>query len=227
MIPQSEIFLRIGLALVLGAVIGFEREFDNQPAGLRTNIILVMGACLAMILSIQISQQFAAEGKYGDPARLAAQVVTGIGFLGAGAILHSGFNIKGLTTAATIWSMAIVGLAVGAGFYYEAVIVTLILVMVLSLVERWELKTFKAVRTISASLVMAYAPTCLDEVRNVFSKADVRLDKFSYENDLEKQEITINLEYRSRKPKLLETVREELGELNGLKRIKVGSAFFS
>lgn len=136
MIPQSEVFLRIGLAALLGAIIGLEREFDNQPAGLRTNIILVLGSCLAMILSIQISQQFVSQGIQGDPARLAAQVVTGIGFLGAGAILHSGFNIKGLTTAATIWTMAIVGLAVGSGHLYEAILVTVLLVLALSLVER-------------------------------------------------------------------------------------------
>ncbi|PKN86306.1 MAG: hypothetical protein CVU46_08280 [Chloroflexi bacterium HGW-Chloroflexi-8] len=227
MIPQSEVFLRIGLAALLGAIIGLEREFDNQPAGLRTNIILVLGSCLAMILSIQISQQFVPLGIQGDPARLAAQVVTGIGFLGAGAILHSGFNIKGLTTAATIWTMAIVGLAVGSGHLYEAVTVTILLVLALSLVERWELKTFKAVRTITAGLVMVNSPACLDEVRNVFTKAEVRLDKFSYEMDLENNEITINLEYRSRKPELLESVRKELSFLNGLKRIKVGSAFFN
>jgi len=227
MIPQSEVFLRIGLAALLGAIIGLEREFDNQPAGLRTNIILVLGSCLAMILSIQISQQFVSQGIQGDPARLAAQVVTGIGFLGAGAILHSGFNIKGLTTAATIWTMAIVGLAVGSGHLYEAILVTVLLVLALSLVERWELRTFKAVRTITAGLVMFNSPVCLDEVRSVFSKAEVRLDKFSYEMDLENNEITINLEYRSRKPELLESVRKELGGLNGLKRIKVGSAFFN
>lgn len=227
MIPQSEVFLRIGLAVVLGAVIGFEREFDNQPAGLRTNIILVLGACLAMIVSIQISQQFETLGVKGDPARMAAQVVTGVGFLGAGAILHSGFNIKGLTTAATIWSMAIVGLAVGSGHYYESIVVTVVLFLVLSLVERWELKTFKAIRIISAGLVITHTQTCLDEVRAVFSKAEVRLDKFSYELDLEKDEIMINLEYRSRKPEILESVRLELGELKGLKRIKVGSAFFN
>lgn len=227
MIPQSEVFLRIGLATLLGAIIGLEREFDNQPAGLRTNIILVLGACLAMIISIQISQQFGDLGVRGDPARMAAQVVTGVGFLGAGAILHSGFNIKGLTTAATIWSMAIVGLAVGSGHYYEAITVTAVLFLVLSLIERWELKTFKAVRIISAELLLVYSQSCLDEVRAVFSNAEVRLDKFSYEQDLEKNEVMINLEYRSRKTQILENVRKEMGELKGLKRIKVGSAFFN
>jgi uncharacterized membrane protein YhiD involved in acid resistance len=123
--------------------------------------------------------------------------------------------------------MAIVGLAVGSGHLYEAVTVTILLVLALSLVERWELKTFKAVRTITAGLVMVNSPACLDEVRNVFTKAEVRLDKFSYEMDLENNEITINLEYRSRKPELLESVRKELSFLNGLKRIKVGSAFFN
>src|SRR5690606_16164412 len=129
-IPLTDMLLRIGLSLVLGGIIGFERERDSQPAGLRTHMILVVGACLAMMLSVNIAT---AAGT--DPTRLAAQVVSGIGFLGAGAILRSGFNVKGLTTATTLWTMAIVGLALGVGYYAVASITTLVLMIVLSVLD--------------------------------------------------------------------------------------------
>lgn len=130
-IPFNEILLRIGLSLVLGGVIGFERERDNQPAGLRTHMILVIGACLAMILSINMG---VISGN--DPARIAAQVISGIGFLGAGAILRYGFNVKGLTTATTLWTMAIVGLVLGAGYYWVAIISTVLMLIVLAVLDQ-------------------------------------------------------------------------------------------
>ena len=126
-IPIPDILLRIALSMVLGGVIGFERERDNQPAGLRTHMILVIGACLAMILSINIGAV-----SHTDPGRIAAQVISGIGFLGAGAILRFGFNVKGLTTATTLWTMAIVGLVIGAGYYWIAIITTIIMLIVLA-----------------------------------------------------------------------------------------------
>jgi len=100
--------LRLAVSMLLGGAIGFERERDSQPAGLRTHMILILGSCLAMILSINIGIK---NGT--DPTRMAAQVISGVGFLGAGAILRSGFNVKGLTTATTVWTTAIIGLAVG------------------------------------------------------------------------------------------------------------------
>lgn len=121
MIPDIEVFLRLLVAAFLGALIGLDRERQNQPAGLRTHIILVTGAALAMTLSINMSMQFKALAPNGDPSRLAAQVLSGIGFLGAGAILRYGTSIKGLTTATSLWTMAVVGLAVGAGYIWVAV----------------------------------------------------------------------------------------------------------
>ena len=114
MVADYEIILRLLVAAGLGALVGFERELQNQPAGLRTHIVVVMGASLAMSLSIHLAMQFREFAPNGDPARLAAQVISGIGFLGAGAILRFGASVKGLTTAASLWTMAIVGLVVAA-----------------------------------------------------------------------------------------------------------------
>jgi putative Mg2+ transporter-C (MgtC) family protein len=117
--------LRLLLSAVLGGVIGFERERAKKPAGLRTHILICLGACLFTVVSIY--------GFGGDIARVAAGVVTGIGFIGAGAIIRGGREgiIAGLTTAATIWSVAGIGLAAGAGLYLVAVVATLLILLVL------------------------------------------------------------------------------------------------
>jgi putative Mg2+ transporter-C (MgtC) family protein len=117
--------LRLLLSVVLGGVIGFERERAKKAAGLRTHILICLGACLFTVVSIY--------GFGGDIARVAAGVVTGIGFIGAGAIIRGGREgiIAGLTTAATIWSVAGIGLAAGAGLYLVAVVATLLILLVL------------------------------------------------------------------------------------------------
>ncbi len=129
--------LRLLLSTLLGGVIGLERESLNKSAGLRTYTLVSLGSCLIMITSIEMYKIFG-HGSGGDPARLAAQVVSGIGFLGAGAILHSGFNVRGLTTAASLWVVAGIGLAVGAGRYLTAVVTTVIVFFVLMYMPRLE-----------------------------------------------------------------------------------------
>lgn len=119
MVSEWELLLRLVLACVLGGLVGYERQSRRKSAGLRTNILVCLGSCLIMVLSEHIYQQV--EGlTNADPARLAAQVVSGIGFLGAGTIMKEGLTVKGLTTAACLWVVAGVGLAVGAGFYVGA-----------------------------------------------------------------------------------------------------------
>jgi putative Mg2+ transporter-C (MgtC) family protein len=117
--------MRLLLAAGLGAAIGVERELRRKPAGLRTNILIAVGAALFTTVSIRL----AATG--GTPDRIAAQIVTGIGFLGAGAILRTGHSVQGMTTAATIWVNAAVGMAAGAGEYATAAIATAITLVVL------------------------------------------------------------------------------------------------
>ena len=126
--------LRLFLSLVAGGLVGFERESRRQPAGLRTHILISVGSTLLMLLSIYIPQTFF-DMKSGDPGRIAAQVVSGIGFLGAGAILKLGSNVKGLTTAASIWIVAGIGLAIGAGLYVPAFIALFIILFALVILD--------------------------------------------------------------------------------------------
>ena len=115
-IDERIITLRLIISLILGGLIGLERESRRQQAGLRTHILICVGSTLLMLLSIYIPQTFS-KFSNGDPGRIAAQVITGIGFLGGGAIFKLGSNVRGLTTAASIWAVAAVGLTVGAGLY--------------------------------------------------------------------------------------------------------------
>lgn len=121
-ISSLYIFVRLIIAAVLGGIIGMEREKLNRPAGVRTHMIVCLGSCLIMLLGEYMHQ----IDNTIDITRLGAQVVSGIGFLGAGAILKDGFSVRGLTTAATLWVVACVGLSVGGGFYSAGILTTII-----------------------------------------------------------------------------------------------------
>jgi putative Mg2+ transporter-C (MgtC) family protein len=118
-LPDVELIRRLLTAALLGALLGFEREMKQKSAGLRTNILISVGAALFTLMSYEI-----AEGANTDPGRVAAQIVTGIGFIGAGAIMRTDSGVHGLTTAATVWVNAAVGVAVGGGEYHLAFIAT-------------------------------------------------------------------------------------------------------
>jgi putative Mg2+ transporter-C (MgtC) family protein len=128
---------RLTIAAFLGGIVGLERQQRHKSAGMRTHILVSLGSCLVMLISYKLY-----AGVQGltnaDPARLAAQVVSGIGFLGAGTIMKEGLTIKGLTTAASLWVVAGVGLAVGAGYYVGAVTTTLLSVLALTYLPRFE-----------------------------------------------------------------------------------------
>jgi putative Mg2+ transporter-C (MgtC) family protein len=122
----------LATAIVLGAAVGLERELRGKAAGLRTNVLICVGSTLFTWLSIEIA------GPYGDPGRIAAQIVTGVGFIGAGTILHARGHISGLTSAATIWLVAAIGVAVGAGAVLEATGATFFVLVVLGLLRPLE-----------------------------------------------------------------------------------------
>ncbi len=131
---RLDLLLHLALAVFLGGAIGLERELQQKAAGLRTNILICVGAALFTELSLAMTAEF------GDPSRIAAQIVTGVGFLGAGAIIQGRGTVTGLTTAATMWLVAAIGMAVGFGALLEAIGTTLLVVLVLVAlrpIERW------------------------------------------------------------------------------------------
>ncbi|GGI45280.1 transporter [Paenibacillus marchantiophytorum] len=138
-INHMELAFRLMMALLLGGLIGFEREMGGHSAGFRTHILVCLGSAMIVLLSIYGFAEFASEPNVRlDPARLAAQVISGIGFLGAGTIMRTGFSVSGLTTAASLWVVAAIGLSVGAGFYFGAAIGTALVVICLFFLNKLE-----------------------------------------------------------------------------------------
>jgi putative Mg2+ transporter-C (MgtC) family protein len=131
-ISDAEVLLRLGLAMVLCAIIGFERSTRDEVAGLRTHALVGLGAALFTLVSAYGFAQFSTGGDAPpDPTRIAAQIVSGIGFLGAGAIIRQGVNVRGVTTASSLWIVAAIGMATGTGFYVAAIITTALVLFVL------------------------------------------------------------------------------------------------
>ncbi len=144
--------VRIAFAVLFGGIIGLERGLKNRPAGLRTYMLVCVGACLIMLTNQYLFQ----VTKTGDPMRLGAQVVSGIGFLGAGTIVVTKHNqIKGLTTAAGLWAAAGVGLALGVGFYEAAAIAGLAVFFVLTIMQRWDKKMHRKTRYLELYIELA------------------------------------------------------------------------
>ena len=136
-VDTSTSIFKLIISLILGVIVGIERQTRRRDAGIRTFTLICVGSTVAMLVSIWIPQTYSSF-QNGDPGRIAAQVLTGIGFLGAGAIIRGQGSIQGLTTAACIWMMAVIGLAVGAGMYLEAVLATVFTLFVLLIMEQLE-----------------------------------------------------------------------------------------
>lgn len=130
---EIELTVRLLVALLLGAVIGWERELQRMPAGFRTHALVALGSAIFTVVSA-----FAFTGPLSDPTRIAAQIVSGVGFLGGGAILHYGGTVRGLTTAASLWAVAAVGMAAGAGLFVVAAVSTVLVIVALEVFQRIE-----------------------------------------------------------------------------------------
>jgi putative Mg2+ transporter-C (MgtC) family protein len=220
-VPLDQFILRLLLSAVLGGLIGFERERQSQPAGLRTLIILSVGSTLAMVLSIDLAFQFTPGEPAGDPARLAAQVVSGVGFLGAGAILHYGINVKGLTTATSIWTIAIVGLAVGAGWYIESIatiVVMLVVLVVLNIIERRYIHSYTS---FSLTIKAADKHGMIDEIKNKLSDPGHSVNVIRVSKDLDDNRLTVELTVRALGPNLQDHLIGKLSAIEGVKSFKI------
>jgi putative Mg2+ transporter-C (MgtC) family protein len=139
---DGQVILRLALSFVLSGFIGIERQLHRRNAGLRTHILVSVGACLIMLTSLYVFDIYKDITRV-DPARIAAGVITGIGFLGAGAILKERDGVKGLTTAASLWVVAGIGLAVGVGFFSAAVFTAVLALIALFFLRRFESKLFQ------------------------------------------------------------------------------------
>ncbi|MBP1964400.1 MgtC/SapB family protein [Paenibacillus aceris] len=175
-ISHGELLLRLVLAVFMGGAVGIEREWHNHAAGFRTHILVCLGSTTIMLLSIYGFSEFANEPNVRlDPARLAAQVISGIGFIGAGAILRNGSTISGLTTAASIWVVAGIGLCVGAGFLYAAVFSTMLLLISLFVLNKWEKYVMRHRRNHEMTIKTLDNPTALGQIATALSNEGIQI----------------------------------------------------
>ncbi len=183
---------RLLLALLLGACVGAERKHKGQVAGIRTFALISMGACLAMILSIYVPQEYMGL-KNGDPGRIAAQVITGIGFLGGGAMIQQRGAVRGLTTAAGIWMTAIIGMAVGVGMYTASVVCTLFILMVIVGFNRFEHRVGIGQEMKVISVKCDGILKDISVYEEILKKEDVHLSTFFIEQNYQHNFTEVNL----------------------------------
>jgi len=221
MITEVQIILRVLVGAALGAVVGFERERQDQPAGLRTHMILVIGATLAMVLSVNLGYLYARPGTPADPARLAAQVISGIGFLGAGAILRYGFNVKGLTTATSLWTMAIVGMAVGAGYYLVGVFTTALMLLVLTVLNMLENKFVRTSISRYISIEATFHKGVVKNIRHIVQELSDSLISFTIQKHIKDKRLRIQIVARISRDQTLEELMDLLSDIDGVRHLKV------
>lgn len=208
-ITYESIVIRILVAILMGGVIGLERGMKNRPAGLRTYMLVCVGACLIMLTNQYIYQFTGA----GDPMRLGAQVVSGIGFLGAGTIIVTKHNqIKGLTTAAGLWSSAGVGLALGIGFYEAALTAAVGIYIILSVLQRWEHRMHKKIRLLDIYIELANTIPLNELVQNLRA-INLQIEGIQFEpdstveNETRAMVVTLKSPKREDHLKLLEDIK--------------------
>ncbi|GAB6090205.1 MgtC/SapB family protein [Spirochaeta dissipatitropha] len=213
--------LRLILALLCGGLIGWERESNSQPAGLRTHMLICMGAALVMILSSAIARQFPVE-QGADPARIAAQVISGVGFIGGGAILRMRGGVKGITTAASLWVAAGLGLTVGAGLYLIAVLATLLILFTLRSLSRFENRMVNSVvlRRLEVAALLKY-PDVEFQIRELLDKAGLTIleEELDFQMSTEQFELTFQMKMPTKFT--ASAFCREVSELTGVRRVKL------
>jgi putative Mg2+ transporter-C (MgtC) family protein len=185
---ELEFVLRLLLSAVLAGAVGLEREISDQPAGFRTHMLVSLGACLfALVSAYSVEGLFDGDRPVGvrfDPTRIAAQIVTGIGFLGAGAIIRYGMSVRGLTTAASLWVVAAIGMAVGFGGYLLASVTAVITVLALFGLKRVRGRLVRGLKKEHEEFVLEAGPDLqLERLVSEVSRAGVRIDRLNVEEE--------------------------------------------
>lgn len=208
-LTMVSVILRILASIILGGILGMERGLKNRPAGLRTYILVCMGACIVMITNQYVFQAF----ENGDPVRMAAQVISGIGFLGAGTIIVTSRNqIKGLTTAAGLWASACTGLAIGIGLYEVAFVGGAAIFGVLTILHQWDLNIRQKARVLDVYIKLDRKVSLGDFVRDLrfqhFELSNLQFERKPLPSDSEISFlITVRAEQHHGHDEILRTIR--------------------
>ncbi|MCX7711726.1 MAG: MgtC/SapB family protein [Clostridia bacterium] len=209
---------RLVLACILGGIIGYERESMHRPAGFRTHILVCVGSALVMITSEFIFKRYQGLTNI-DPARLGAQVISGIGFLGAGTIIREGFSVKGLTTAASLWAVSCVGIAAGIGFYEGAIAATLIIYITLIVLKRLEDNFSRTSKPKNICILSSNVPGYIGEYSAVLKKLKISVKNIEFTNIPEENSVLIKFHIIMPKGFKKELIMDELQKLNSVQRV--------
>jgi putative Mg2+ transporter-C (MgtC) family protein len=221
-LPWWEVIVRLGLASILGGAIGLERELREREAGLRTHLLVALGSALFTVVSAYGFHEFEfsrASGVTFDPTRIAAQIVTGIGFLGAGAIIRQGLAVRGLTTAASLWVVAAIGMAAGAGYYSAAAIATVLVIATLWPLRLLAYRLFVRLRPDSGRLLVqlpagASAGAVVDEVE----RAGARIESLEIGAEGDRRNVEIDVELPHDQP--ASAVVASIADLEGVLEVR-------
>lgn len=216
---NMELLLRLTLACVLGGLIGIERERNRHPAGFRTHILVCIGSTLVMLCNIFIFERYKNYANV-DPARLGAQVISGIGFLGAGTILKEGVTVKGLTTAASIWSVACIGIAIGLGFYTGSIFATILVLVTLVVFSRVEGRVYANRRSTLLKIKSADRPGQIGKIGTELGRCGLQICDISMEA-ADETSILIKVRISKSKQDIDMEVMDCLSKIDGILYVEV------
>ena len=213
--PLYDCLLKVAVSFFCGIVLGIERRTRQQFIGLRTLILICVSSCLLMQISLYIATL--SQGR-GDPGRIAAQVVSGIGFIGAGAILHQGLNIKGLTSAAIIWTAAALGLAIGAGYLVPSVIILVVIILSLVVIEKIEEKVFPTDTIKKFNLVFYNCKIDYELLEKTILESGMIVGNLDISENLKTQELELNYTVKSASNVDIEKLINNISKLGDLEK---------
>ncbi len=211
------------LAAFLGGIIGFEREAHGQAAGIRTNLLICVGACLMMLLSLHMEELFrhldADSTVRLDPGRIASYAIASMGFLGAGAIIKGRGSVRGLTTAAGLWLVTGIGLAVGAGFLIPALATTVISFLVLYFIRRVKIFVSRDLFTV-LNVRFSQRPGVLDQIKKIFSYyPDIAIQFINIQQNIAAEALTYRLRLQSKEQIQREEIIQKILDMEGIEEI--------
>lgn len=219
---ELDIFVKLLLAALAGGLVGFEREKHGRPAGLRTNLLVSLGSCVMMIVSETFFFKYAAYGAEStlrlDPGRVAAQIVTGVGFLGAGVILKEGASVRGLTTAASLWAVAGLGMAFGMGFYTLGALATILVLISLSLLKKLD-PYIKKDRFLTLTVTANNRDGLLDELQEIFRGLKLEIAEIGSHVDLPNDELFFQFVITRQQKRIGQELTMAIKRLEGVRKI--------
>ncbi len=210
------VLFRLILACVLEGIIGYERENTNRPAGFRTHILVCVGAALVMVTSEYIFEKYRYQTNI-DPARLGAQVISGIGFLGAGTIIREGASVRGLTTAASLWAVSCVGIAAGIGFYEGALFAAIIIYITLIVLKKLEKYFTKKDRLSVLHIKAQNLPGQIGAIGTILGKHNITIKKINFATEDDEEEVSIRFLLKIPGTSSRQDV---IGDLQGIKGVQ-------